>query len=219
MFRSVPLGVLLSVVLGCAAYDEPLPGSPECPVAVVFENPALVPEANHELVWETIVDVVDDDFVIEREDRVRQYGDVMTEGRLDTYPLVGSTILEPWHHDAANLYEKVEGTLQSIRRRAVVRVSPTQGGHWVEVVVFKELEDVARPLRATAGEATFRYDNSLSRVVNPVGEQPTHRGWIPMGRDTALEQKILSKIQSRLAHTGPRFVPLAGLWPSPSTSR
>ena len=202
---SVAILALLLAVSGCATYpDLPLPGSPECPVAAVYENPALVPVADHELVWETVVDVVDDNFQIEKEVPVRQYGDVLTEGRLDTFPLVGSTILEPWHRDAVNTYEKIEGTLQSIRRQAVVRVIPAQGGHWVEVVVFKELEDADRPIQGSAGAATFRYDNSLTRVVNPVSETEIHQGWIPLGRDAALEQEIIAQVQSRLCGAGPR---------------
>ena len=211
------MGVLLLTGPGCTRYlDEPWPGYPECPVAAVYENPALVPIADHELVWEAVVDVVDDNFQIEREEPVRQFGDVLTEGRLDTYPLVGSTILEPWHHDAVNAYEKVEGTLQSIRRGALVRVTPVQGGHWINVVVFKELEDVARPIQASAGSATFRYDNSLTRVVNPVSEQPVHEGWIPLGRDTALEQEILAQVQSRLVGACSQPIPLAE---APRTTR
>ena len=71
-----------------------------------------------------------------------------------------------------------------MRRRAVVRVIPAQGGHWVDVQVFKELEDLARPEHATAGAATFRYDSTLTGVINPItGEQIT-QGWIAQGRDT-----------------------------------
>jgi hypothetical protein len=80
-----------------------------------------------------------------------------------------------------------------------VRVLPAEGGYWVDVSVYKELEDVARPDRATAGAATLRYDASLIRVVNPVGEQEIHEGWIPQGRDAALEQRIVGHIQSRVA--------------------
>jgi hypothetical protein len=65
------------------------------------------------------------------------------------------------------------------------------------VAVFKELEDVARPEHATAGAATFRYDDSLTRVANPVGGQEINRGWIPQGRDTALEQRIVAELQCR----------------------
>ena len=94
--------------------------------------------------WDQIVDVVDDYFKIEKEERVRLVGDLLTEGRLDTYPRGGSTIFEPWGNDSANAYEKLESTLQSIRRIAQVRVIPAQAGFQVEVIVYKELEDVPR---------------------------------------------------------------------------
>ena len=147
---SLAIAVVLSAASGCVMHD-PVPMWPGSLGMVVYDNPALVPVADHELVWETVVDVIDDDFQVDREVPVRQYGDVLTEGRLDTFPLVGSTILEPWLDDAVNVHEKIEGTLQSIRRQAVVRVIPAQGGHWIEVVVLKELEDTAQPLMASAG--------------------------------------------------------------------
>jgi hypothetical protein len=75
---------------------------------------------------------------------------------------------------------------------------PAEGGYRVEVNVFKELEEVARP-EGTTGDATFRYDTSLTRVVDPVGEQEVNEGWIPLGRDAALEQRIIADL---LARTG-----------------
>jgi hypothetical protein len=108
-------------------------------------------------------------------------------------------MFEPWRHDSVGPYEKLESTLQSVRRRAVVRVVPSQGGYLVDVAVFKELEDVARPAHATAGAATFRNDSSLTRVVDPIGEQEVTAGWIPKGRDIALEQRIIEQL---LARTG-----------------
>jgi hypothetical protein len=156
-----------------------------------------VPSVDPQQVWETVVDVTDDYFQIEREEPVRVIGDVVTEGRLDTFPKVGSTWLEPWQLDSASPYERLESTLQSIRRQAVVRVIPSQRGYMVNVFVFKELEDVTQPERATAGAATFRHDSSLTRVVNPGSEQPINEGWIGLGRDPALEQQILADIVAR----------------------
>ncbi len=173
------------------------------PVAVLCDNPMLVPARDPQQLWETVADVVDDYFRIEREVPVRPIGSTFTEGRLDTYPEVASTILEPWRHDSADTYEKIESTLQSIRRRAQVRVTPVREGYWMDVAVFKELEDVTRPAHASAGSATFRNDSSLTRVVNPLGEQDIHAGWIPMGRDRALEQRILAQLQERLGLIAP----------------
>ncbi len=201
-------GLLLATVSGCAPSSS-WTAPPGVPVTVFHDNPTLLPVADAECAWETVVDVVDDYFKIEREEPVRIVGDILTEGRLDTYPKVAATILEPWHADSVGRQARIESTLQSIRRRAVVRVMPAEGGYWVDVAVFKELEDVRRPEHATAGAATLRYDGSLTRVVNPVGEQQINQGWIPQGRDTALEQRILGHLLARSGQAGlPMFSPV-----------
>lgn len=169
---------------------------------VDHENPVFLPVADPEVAWEMVVDVVDDYFQIQDEDPVRQVGDFPTEGRLDTFPLVGSTLFEPWRRDSANRYEKVHSTLQSIRRRALVRMIPSEGGYRVDVAVFKELEDAKQADHTTAGAATFRYDSSLTRVVDPIGEQEINEGWIPQGRDTALEQRMIRQLLARTGEVG-----------------
>ena len=197
MRRFTAFGLLLLAASGCAI-TPPVTNPTWQTTNVLYENPALLPVTDHELAWEAVVDVIDDYFKIEREEPVRLVGNVPTQGRLDTFPTLGSTLFEPWHGDSVGPYEKLESTLQSIRRYATVRVIPAQGGYLADVAVFKELEDVVRPAHATAGAATFRYDSSLTRVVNPVGEQEIHKGWIPMGRDTALEQRIVEQLLARM---------------------
>jgi hypothetical protein len=191
MLRWAWFYALILMAGGCASV-QPLVYQPN-------PNPMRVPPVDRDALWDMIVDVVDDDFLIDREVRVRLEGDVLTEGRIDTFPLVGSTIFEPWHGDSADLYEKVESTLQTIRRQGMVRVVPTGDGYLIDVTIFKELEDLRQPMFASAGSAIFRRDTPKQGVPNPVGERGTTLGWIPLGRDTALEQRILSKISTRLA--------------------
>ena len=123
-----------------------------------------------------MVDVVDDYFRIEHEEPVRMVGNMLTEGNITTVPEVSPTIFEPWRHDTVDPQQRIENTLQSMRRRAVVRVIPAQGGHWVEVQVFKELEDVVRPEHATAGAATFRYDSYVDARRQPDRRPADHQG-------------------------------------------
>jgi hypothetical protein len=202
---------------------------PNQPVPVAYDNPMLLRVANHELVWEGVHDVVSDYFRIDREDQVRLLGSTLTVGRIDTFPQPGATLLEPWQHDSADCYERLESTLQSIRRYAVVKVYPVENGgrgFWVEVAVWKELENVPRPEHATAGAATFRNDMTPDRNANsaplagdtpgqPLNVGPGMLGkgkagkpsevpstWIPQGRDTALEQRILGQILDRFTPEG-----------------
>lgn len=168
-------------------------------------NPLVVTVMDRDFVWDQVVDAVDDYFRIQKEERVQLVGDLLTEGHIDTYPRGGSTIFEPWNADSVTAYERLESTLQSTRRKALVRVIPDPAGFAIDVQVFKELEDVARPesgaISATNTNA-LRNDSSLTRVTNPVGGQQPTLGWIPQGRDVALEQVILAQIQARLAGYG-----------------
>lgn len=180
---------------------------------VTLPNPLPIPAAPPDFVWEQVVDVVDDYFEIEHEERGRQLGPVTTVGRIDTFPAIGSTIFEPWKGDSVTCYERVESTLQSMRRRAVVQVVPAaDGGSLIEVQVFKELEDMPSPEGAPTAAATFRYDNGLQRFADPVGGQPVPLGWIGQGRDPGLEQRMLQKIFARLG-TPPPPPPAPGCKP------
>lgn len=162
-----------------------------------YENPVQIPPGEPEKVWEVVIDVLDDYFEIEHEEPLRQVDNFVLEGQVETFGRIGATVLEPWRHDSANMYERIESTVQSIRRKAIVRVIPDETGYQVDVAVYKQLEDVVKPEHSSAGAATFRYDDSLNRVVNPVLEAPIDVGWIPLGRDMALEQRIIAQILSR----------------------
>ena len=167
------------------------------PAPMTYGNPIFA-YADAQFVFDTTVDIVGDYFRVEHEEPVRMLGTVLTEGRIDTYPKIGATIFEPWDSDSANGYERWESTLQSMRRDAVVKVTPAQGGYWIEVVVSKYLENCSQPEQSTAGKATFPYDDTLTRVVNPPGGRDVNRGWIRLGRDPALEQRILGQLADRL---------------------
>jgi hypothetical protein len=163
-----------------------------------IQNPLFIPPVDREFLWSQTVDAVDDYFRIEREDRVRLIGGVLTEGRIDTFPTIGSTIFEPWRTDSTRGYEKLQATFQSIRRRATLRVIPMEGGYLLDVVVQKELEDLDKPEHATAGGSTLRHDGTIVRQQGPPGRLSVTLGWIPIGRDVTLEQRILADVSARL---------------------
>ena len=170
-------------------------------IGIVEQNaPSKVvhlPVANADVAWEKIVDVVDNYFRIERERRVQMVGKVLTEGRIDTFPQTGASVLEPHLSDSVGMSSRWESTFQTIRRRAEVRVIPEASGYLVDIIVTKELEDLPQPEQATAGGATFRHDNSLPpRHRESVSRTHYAQQWIPLGRDLALEQKILSEIEA-----------------------
>jgi len=168
-----------------------------------LDNPLPVACHDADYVWLMVVDVVDDHFTrIARQQPIRRIGDVLTEGSLETFPQDCPTVLEPWRKDTADETSRMESTLQTMRHWAQVSFRPSEGAQqgivWIDVRVYKELEDASGPEATSAGNDTFRYDESIQRVVDPVADAPIHAGWIPMGRETALEQKIIAEISRRL---------------------
>jgi hypothetical protein len=203
MGRFVYSLMLISLTVGCAPrgyFDLHSGGKPPM-VPQLCPNPGLVPAYDRDYVWDQIVDVTDDYFEIAREDRVRLVGDVLIEGRIVTRPVTGATLLEPHRDDSVGIYNRWESTLQTIRRLGVIRVIPTEGGYFVEVIVNKELEDRTKPDQSPASDATF-FPEIVPTVVSAprVLEDTAELGWISQGRDPALEQKILNEIHGRLGN-------------------
>ena len=75
---------------------------------------------------------------------------------------------------------------------------PIEGGYLLDVIVQKELEDLDKPEHATAGGATLRHDGSIVRQEGASGRYSVTLGWIPLGRDVTLEQRILADLRARL---------------------
>lgn len=191
--------LLVVTVVGCMLSPHPSPHGHSAGEMPQLENPLLVPVADPEFAWSQIVDTVDNYFKIKREERVRLIGDRWLAGHIETYPVEGSTILEPWRKDSTAGSEKLHATLQSVRRYAFVRVIPADGGYKLQVEVHKQLEDVVQPEHATVGQAAVRHDGSLVRNEQSELVAPSTLDWISIGRDVSLEQRILGEIQSRLA--------------------
>jgi hypothetical protein len=151
-------------------------------------NPIQITGTNQDVVWERVVDTIHTyKFLIARENKL--------DGRIETEYKVGSNLLEPWHGDSVGFDNRLESSLQSIRRRVFVSVTPIENGYLLGVEAFKEIEDVHTQSSTAPGGATFQQELSLRRDLNLVKEQSNPSGWIPRGRDPALEQDILESLQ------------------------
>jgi hypothetical protein len=189
---------LVIIATGCSHFHGSSPATMP-PPGILLSNPIVVPSMDREYLWQQTVDTVDDYFKIAREERMRDDGGVVTDGRIHTFPETAATYLEPWRKDSTPGFEKLHATFQSIRRLATVHVAPADNGYSIEIAVYKELEDVAQPENSNVGASVLRYDGSLVRnESNVVGGLSTY-GWIPLGRDALLEQRMLAELQGRLA--------------------
>jgi hypothetical protein len=180
MFRPFLLLTLcVTASSGCASLRAP-----------ATPNPVFVPAGHYEMAWERTVDAIHDfKFPIARESKL--------DGVIETDYVVGSSVFEPWNRDSVGFDNRLESTFQSIRRRALVRITPAQGGYFVCVEAYKEQEDVQGPVANTSGGASFQINQPLQRDLNLVVGQAAPSGWIARGRDPALEHAMLTRIRSR----------------------
>jgi hypothetical protein len=210
LFAAPPATSTPGVIVDPFAVDPlaaPYTESPVADFGAGGPNQIHVPVSNRDWTWEQIVDAVDDYFRIERERPVQLVGDVLTEGRIDTLPQIGATLLEPHRGDSVGRYNRWESTFQTIRRRCTVRVIPDAQGYLIDVLVEKDIEDLPHPENSTAGAATFRNDSSLTvEYEAPVNPAQLAGNWILLGRDPALEQQLLAEIHARLSPQAAQFI-------------
>jgi len=155
----------------------------------VAENPLLVPVDDFEAVWNKTVAEVGTYFEIASENRLART--IVTE------PKMSATLLEPWLGDTVTFGDRLEATLQTVRRFAIVKIEPAAtGGYLVKVEVHKQLEDMIKPDRQAVGRAVFNNEFPVNRSRLTVGPVPVAAGWIPRGRDPNLEQAILAGVRN-----------------------
>ncbi len=180
------LGCLALLVAGCT-----IP-SPFAGPATVQGGPIYVPAADSTRVWERTVEVLREmHFTIARENRL--------EGVIETNYKPGATVLEPWHQDSVGLPQRLESTLQSIRRRVLVTFQAAgDGGNFIRFRVDKEIEDLPGLAANSPGAATFLDNSPLQRDLDPVVGQSVASSWLPRGRDVALEAVLANRLRLAL---------------------
>jgi hypothetical protein len=190
------VAVLATGMAGC--YSGPLLDNPALlrvnPEAPPVENPVYVPlgPVSYGQVFEKVLDVVDDYFEVAYSSRY--------DGRIESFPKIAPGLERFFLPGSPSIEERTYYWLQTTRYRCAVLIQPAEDdGYFIDVKVMKELEDLPRPVRQSAGAAAFRSDTTVQRefeVIDPSisGES----SWIPIGRDCALEQCILHQIRKRM---------------------
>jgi hypothetical protein len=190
-------GLAAALCAGCCCLgtgplmENPVYVRPDPSVAV--ENPVYVPQGPwaYNVVFEKIIDIIDDYFEIASTNRYA--------GEIQTFPRIAPGLEQPWRPGNPALYDRLLATFQTIRNRAFIRIEPAKdGGYFIEVIVYKELEDLPRPLRSTSGAASFRAMPTVERQYEVIDPTVFDAGWIPLGRNAPLEQLILQRIKSCL---------------------
>lgn len=205
MWRTLPMawtGMALILICGCASgplLDNPVFVRPDLSVAAAFvrpdpniavDNPVYVPQGPEAYgpVFEKVLDVLDDYFEISYANRY--------DGRIETFPKIAPGFEQFWRPGNPDAYDRLRATYQTIRQRAIVLIQPADdGGFFVQVTIYKELEDLERPSRSPAGAAAIRAMNTVERQFEVVDPTVVDTKWIPQGQNPCLEQLILQRIK------------------------
>ncbi len=181
-----------SLCAGCAGGFSSIRSAGVVPVRA--PNPLVVQTTNEDLVWDRMVETLEDfQFPILSENRQTR--------KIETDYKVGASLFEPWHKDSVGFTSRLESTLQSVRRRVVVTLVPSQQqtGYTVSVEAYKEFEDLPGVAANSAGGATFLDNKPLDRDLNLVVGQSAPSGWMWAGRDYPLEQAIVGQLSYLLS--------------------
>jgi hypothetical protein len=177
----------------CGCWSGPLMENPSLikpDPYVTVENPVYIPgnPPAYNPIFEKAIDIVSDYFDIAYSNRF--------DGRIETYPRIAPGLEQPCKAGSPDFDQRLLATLQTIRYRAIVLVQAAEsGGYFVDVKVFREEESLNKPTAARSGVATFQGTVMIDPRLIVVNEGTPEGGWIPLGRETKLEQVILQRLR------------------------
>jgi len=168
------LVVAVLVMAGCAAQEKA-----ETP------NPLGV-TTTYDGLWNAACVALAEEFPIYQANKQR--GTILSDYK------VGGSVLEPWAVKASTPYELVEESLNIVRRQATVRITTEDGRLYdVSLEIVRQRQGYAHPEEPAFGDEYDVMDSRVTPLARP-DEVSEGASWVTIGRDTALESKILARI-------------------------
>jgi len=121
-----------------------------------------------------------------------------SKGHIETQPLTGASWFEFWRKDTIGRVQVAESSLHTVRRRAMVTVSPKDGGSQVFVQVIKERAAAPGTMPTSFGYALSQHNVESTNLMRQDALEETDYVWVRTGRDPLLEQYILEQIHLAL---------------------
>jgi hypothetical protein len=174
-------GPLFAVAIVClAGCQRPEPPEDTTSAQVVGED--------LEYLWDAALSVLaKHDFRADRQDRA--------SGVIETLPTTSQHWSEFWRQDVADAYSLVHGWLHTTQRKATVRFVREEGGWRVDVQVDVYRLTTPESQITTASSALQAFSGALPTTEGRTTEDSrSGRRWVHLGRDAALETRLLQRI-------------------------
>ena len=121
-----------------------------------------------------------------------------SKGHVETKSVTGASWFEFWRKDTLGRMQVAEASLHTVRRRATVSISPSDGGSKVFVKVVKTRVSAPGATPESFGSTFGVHDVEDTDLMRRDALEATDYEWVPMGRDPLLEQYILERIHRAL---------------------
>jgi len=176
------LGILAAVLAGCGK-PQMMQAQPVCIEAISRDKLMQVVE-------KTLFSMR---FEIEKYDA--------ENGVIRTRPLRGGQFFELWRSDNAGGFNAAESNLQSVQRTAELTFQPQQTGVCMQCqVTAQRLSLPEEPIRGYYSSSALYTASSQSKQQLDVDEDRLEKmRWVDLGRDAALEQEMLKRIQQTIS--------------------
>ena len=129
-----------------------------------------------------------------RLDRVDRRGGIIT-----TMPETSQSLVEFWRHDVDTWADLLEATLNPVRRWVEVTLTRGDDDTSVELAVSVHKERLSSPDRQfnSTGAAYQYFGGNLPSTSGAVNVTPEDDRWLDLGRDPAMEARLLDAILER----------------------
>lgn len=185
-FRLVAAGLVLASFIGCSSQR--------------VSEPMVISSMDYEQVFDAAVEVA------RGESLIGGLRDRRT-GVIETDPTFAPTLFEPWHAHREDWNSLVESTISFQRRRARFEFIPQQSDDRfptdmtayqgdLEVRVFVHVDRLH-----TVGRRRSTWTRRVASFEE-IHEDPdmVRRSWVPIGRDEAMEQRLLKRLMAASDH-------------------
>ncbi len=123
------------------------------------------------------------------------------QGFISTQPLTGAQWFEFWRSDNASSFNKAEANIQDIRRIVELNIGTTGNRLCIDcAVTVQRLSLPERQITSGArAYSMFTKSGESMQILKLDTEQKKAAAWVDLGKDPALETKIIKRVEKQLS--------------------